>query len=261
MTDQRKLERNVGIFVALGIVVICSLTLYFGKVGDRFRGGFPITVDFSNAGGLVSGAQVLYAGVLVGKVDEIHLKKDGNGVEVELNLFKGTSIRKDAKFLIKQSGLLGDQHIVVVPVSNDAPILESGATVKGSDPFDFSDVAGQAGEAIKKLNTAINRLSTDLMDSHTLDHAKKGVKNFADLMAKLQTNSDRINVILRNAEKGKGTVGKLLTDDQLFTELKQLIHNWRVHGLLYSEKGEERYPSPRQTTNKPTGIGGKKASK
>ena len=244
------MERNVGIFVALGIVVTCTLILYFGKVGDRFRGGYPITVEFSNAGGLISGAQVLYAGVLVGKVDSIRLKKSGNGVDVELNLFKDSNIRKDARFLIKQSCLLGDQHIVVSPVSSNAPILEAGAIVQGSDPFDFNEVAGQAGEAIKKLNSAINKLSTDLLDTDTLDTAKKGVRNFSDLMARLKTNSEKLNVILNNAQNGQGTVGKLLTDDELFHELKRLIHNWRIHGLLYSEKGEERYPSPR-LPNKP----------
>jgi phospholipid/cholesterol/gamma-HCH transport system substrate-binding protein len=115
MRSDKHVERSVGIFVFVGIILTGTLILYFGKVGDRFRGGYGITVEFSNAGGLVKGAQVLYAGVLVGKVHSIELKTDGNGVEVDLTLFKSVRLHENSAFMIKQSGLLGDQHIVVVP--------------------------------------------------------------------------------------------------------------------------------------------------
>ncbi|MBI4026598.1 MAG: MCE family protein [Verrucomicrobia bacterium] len=246
MNTQANLERRAGIFVFAGVVVTCALILHFGKVGDRFRGGYPVVVEFSNAGGLVPGAQVLYAGVLVGKVQAIVLNAKGNGVEAELNLFENTGIRKDARFTIKQSGLLGDQHIVAIPGSNTAPPLAAGDRVKGIDPFDFSDAANQAAEAVRKLNHAIDRLSAEVFEEETIANVKRSVKNLAELSDKLQSNSVRLDSILRNAQKGEGTLGKLLTDDQLFEELKRLVHNWRVHGLLHREKADERYPVPGQ---------------
>jgi len=247
MQSPVNIERRVGIFVFAGILVACVLIVHFGKVGDRFRGGYPITVEFSNAGGLVVGAQVFYAGVLVGKVHDIALKPDGSGVGVDVTMFRGAVVRKDARFLIKQSGLLGDQHIVIASVSNTEPFLASGDVVKGVDPFDFSDVAGQAGEAIRKLNEAINKLSTGLVEKDSIENLKRGIKNFSELTAKLQGAADRLNVILADAQKGKGTVGQLLTNDQLFEELRQLAHNWRVYGILHKEKSDKRYPSPRKS--------------
>lgn len=246
MSSQTSTERKVGIFVFLGLLITCALIIHFGKVGDRFRGGYPITVEFSNAGGLVRGGQVLYSGVLVGKIASVKLKHEGSGVLVKLNLYNGVEVRNNARFLIKQSGLLGDQNIVIVAGSNTTPLLKAGDVVRGSDPFDFSDAATQAGDAIRKLNMAINKFSDEILEGKTVDDLKRGIKNFADLSNKLQSNSDRLNVILDNARKGQGTIGKLLTDDQLFEELKRLVHNWRVHGLLYREKSDERYPSPRK---------------
>lgn len=246
MNSQPQIERKVGVFVFVGILVTCGLILHFGKVGDHFRSGYPVTVEFNNAGGLVSGAQVLYSGVLVGRVDSIKLKGDGSGVLAELTLFTGGSIRKDARFLIKQSGLLGDQHIVIVPVSSSAPLLASGDLVRGGDPFDFSEAATQAGEAIRKLNQAIDRFSSEVLAGNTVENLKTGVKNFSELTVKLQASSDRFNSLLRDAQKGKGTVGKLLTDDELFDEMKRLIHNWRVHGLLYRDKSDDRSASQRK---------------
>jgi phospholipid/cholesterol/gamma-HCH transport system substrate-binding protein len=249
MSNPHITERYVGIFVFIGIIATATLILQFGKVGDRFRGGYPITVEFSNAGGLIKGAQVLYAGVLVGKVDSIKLDSKEGGVDVMVNLFEGVQIRNDATFIIKQSGLLGDQNLVIVARSNTAPLFKASDKVRGIDPFDFSEVANQAGDAIKKLNTAIEKLSTDVLNKETIENLKEGIKNLVGLTQKLETTSDRVNAILGDARKGKGTVGKLITDEQLFEELKRLIHNWRVHGLLYREKASERYPTSPKETN------------
>jgi phospholipid/cholesterol/gamma-HCH transport system substrate-binding protein len=246
MSAEKRTERQVGIFVFLGIVITCTMVIYFGKVGDRFRHGIPITVEFSNAGGLVPGAQVLYSGVLVGKVDHVRLDPERAGVDVEVNLFSEAKIRKDAHFMIKQSGLLGDQHVVVIPVSTTEATLQPGDRIRGVDPFDFSEVANEAGDAIRKLNLAIEKISTEFIQPETIGNLKRGFKNMADLMEKLKSDSDKLNSILGNVQKGNGTVGKLLTDDGLFMELHQLIHNWRVHGLLYREKSDEQYPGSKK---------------
>lgn len=248
MNDERGIQRVVGIFVFVGILVTCGLILHFGKVGDRFRGGSPVTVEFANAGGLIRGAQVLFAGVPVGKVEGITLRPDGGGVDVEVDLFEKTGIRRDARFLIKQSGFLGDKHIVVIPVSQTAPFLVGGERVKGSDPFDFTDAAAQAGEAIRKLNVAVTRFSDAMLDDKTLGSLKAGVSGFSELGTKLQGSAERMNTILARIQKGEGTFGKLVNDPELHDELKRLVHNWRVHGLLYREKADERYPDPRKST-------------
>lgn len=249
MNDERGIQRVVGIFVFAGILVTCGLILHFGKVGDRFRGGSPVTVEFANAGGLVRGAQVLFVGVPVGKVEGINLRPDGSGVDVEVGLFEKTGIRRDARFLIKQSGFLGDKHIVVIPTSQTAPFLTGGERVRGSDPFDFTDAAAQAGEAIRKLNTAVDKFSDAMLDPKTLGDLKSAVHNFSDLGGKLQGSADRMNVILARIQKGEGTFGKLVNDTALHDELTRLIHNWRVHGLLYREKEDQRYPDPRKPTS------------
>lgn len=246
MNNERGIQRTVGVFVFAGILVACALILHFGKVGDRFRGGYPVTVEFANAGGLVRGAQVLFAGVPVGKVGGISLRDEGDGVNVEVDLFDNNGIRSDARFLIKQSGFLGDKHIVVLPVSSTAPLLKGGERLRGTDPFDFTDAAAQAGEAIRKLNAAVDKFSEAMLDPQTLGDLKSSVRNFSDLGGKLQGSADRLNAILARVQKGEGTFGKLVNDSELHDELKRLIHNWRVHGLLYREKADERYPDPRK---------------
>src|SRR5207302_326809 len=101
-----------------------------------------------------------------------------------------------ARFMIKQSGLLGDQYIVVVPSSETAPFLAEGDRVHGSDPFDFSDVASQAGDAIKKMNIAIDKLSTEIIQPETMGNLKQSIKNIADLSKKLEQNAEQLNAIL-----------------------------------------------------------------
>lgn len=248
MNSQPNIERRVGLFVFFGILVVCGLIIHFGKVGDRFRGGFPITIEFSNAAGLVRGAQVIYGGVQVGKVESIELNGEGSLTLVKVDMFAGEAhkIRRDARFMIKTSGLLGDQHIRVVPVSATAPPIEARRSYRGVDPFDFSDAAGQAGEAVRKLSAAIGKLDAVFEEPDTFDNLKKALRNFAELAQKLESNADRFNNVLNGIQKGQGTIGKLVKDDSLFEELKLLVHNWRVYGILHQEKSEQRYPSPRK---------------
>ncbi len=246
MNSPGNIERKVGIFIFTGILVTCGLILHFGKVGDRFRGGYPVTVEFNNAAGLVKGAQVLYAGVLVGKVQDVKLKPGGEGVLVDISMFEGADIHNDAKFLIKQSGLLGDKQLVITAGTAKAPKIVAGDIIRGTDPFDFNDAATQAGDTVKKLNAAIEKLSTEVVQGDAVGNLKNSIKSFSELTKRLQSNSEKLDVILTRAQKGEGTIGKLLTDDELFTDLKQLVHNMRVHGIFYSDKGEEHYPSPRK---------------
>jgi phospholipid/cholesterol/gamma-HCH transport system substrate-binding protein len=247
-TSSINIERRVGIFVFFGILVTCALIIQFGKVGDRFRGGFPITVKFSSAGGLVSGAQVLYGGVKVGKVDSVKLNEEGDGVLVDIDMFEkeGHKVRNDARFLIRTSGFLGDQHVMISPVSTTAPRVKAGDVIRGVDPFDFSEAVGQAGEALRKLNVAIGKIYSLVEEPDTLENLRKSFKNFSELAKKLEGNSDRFNQILGGIEKGQGTLGKLVKDDSLFEELNKLIYNWRVYGILHQEKSDLRYPSPRK---------------
>src|ERR1041384_5448000 len=123
--DQKGKQIMVGLFVLVGIVVVCGMVLHFGKFQERFQKMYSFDVRFTNVGQIARGAPVICSGVSVGKVRNITLEREGP-VRLTLAIWEGIAIRKDAKFTIKQAGLLGDLHVVVNPQSSTAPPLKEG---------------------------------------------------------------------------------------------------------------------------------------
>src|SRR5262245_55271529 len=80
--SQSRLEWKVGLFVAVGLVLLASLLLEFSKGAPLFQPGYSILLRAPNVGGLKVRAQVLMAGVEVGRVSDIKLSPSGTNVTI-----------------------------------------------------------------------------------------------------------------------------------------------------------------------------------
>jgi phospholipid/cholesterol/gamma-HCH transport system substrate-binding protein len=198
----------VGLFVLVGIVVICGMILHFGNFRERFQDMYRFEVRFTNAGQIARGAPVIVAGVGVGKVDSITLEKEG-GVRLTLAIWRGVKIRKDSQFTIKQAGLLGDLHVVVTPGSEKSPPIEEGETVEGTNPTDIQDTLAQAAQIVLKLKSAADniesatrKLDKQVMNEDTLTNLRNAISNASVATAKADHVLDDVSGLV-----GKTTAG------------------------------------------------------
>ena len=106
---------KVGLFVFIGLVLLAALLIQFSKGTSLFRGTYILHLHAANVGGLKTKAGVLLAGVPVGSVHEIQLDASGTNVTIILQIYKEFPIYHDARFVIEQSGFLGDQFVSVIP--------------------------------------------------------------------------------------------------------------------------------------------------
>ena len=63
------------------------------------------------------------SGVQVGTVSDMQLAPDGKSVTITLRIYRQYQIHKDARFVIEQSGFLGDQYVAILPTQNEGPIV------------------------------------------------------------------------------------------------------------------------------------------
>lgn len=75
------------------------------------KDGFHVTGYFQEAEGIERGNPVRYAGVEVGRVDDISVEK-GEAV-LSLRFYEGTEVPKDALFSIQTSGVMGGMYVRV----------------------------------------------------------------------------------------------------------------------------------------------------
>jgi phospholipid/cholesterol/gamma-HCH transport system substrate-binding protein len=185
MAQQRSVEIRVGLFVLICLAVVAGMILKFGKY-ERFAAKtYEITVVFPNVGGIPKDANVMYGGIGVGKVREINLDQTGKlRVNVKLAIYEGVKIRKDAKFVINTSGLLGDRYVDVIPQGGTAEPIKPGETVEGSASVDLSeairgvvDVLQQTAGTIARVDKVIKRIDETVLSTQSLAHISIAMAN------------------------------------------------------------------------------------
>ena len=167
--DSKHEQAMVGSFVLLagGILVAMVFTLSgaFGGAAKTYRAYFPF------AGGLEPGATVRYAGgPKVGRVEKLQLDpKDSSRIEISFSVKSDLPVKTDSRAKIMSLSPLGDNHLEILPGSEEAAPAATG-TLLPSEPYvDFNaltqkinDIAPQAQQLLGTLNGRANELQVTL---------------------------------------------------------------------------------------------------
>jgi phospholipid/cholesterol/gamma-HCH transport system substrate-binding protein len=117
-------------FAALALVGTSFVGARYVGIGDRLFGDYRVTADFAQSGGIFSGAQVTYRGVVVGKVDQLRLARDG--VFVDLLLHHGRQIPAQTLAVVTDRSAVGEQYVDLQPQSDSGPWLHDGSQIPRS---------------------------------------------------------------------------------------------------------------------------------
>lgn len=120
----------VGFFVALGLGALLFLALKVGNLSSSDVGEtYAIQARFDNIGGLKVRAPVKSAGVVVGRVGEIHFDAETYTAQVSMQIDKRYQFPRDTFATINTSGLLGEQY-VGFEVGGDTEMIKAGEMMK-----------------------------------------------------------------------------------------------------------------------------------
>jgi len=195
-----RLEWRVGLFVLVALVLLGGLLIEFSKGTTFFLPTNRILMRASNVGGLKPKATVLMAGVQVGIVSDIRLGPFGTNVTITLKIYKDYVIHKDARFMIEQSGFLGDQYVSIVPTRNADGVFADGDTVQAESPLNLQEVARAASGFLQRLdetagrvNSVITNVTAVLLNEHTLTNLSVAVDNLREVSQSALETVDNIN--------------------------------------------------------------------
>jgi phospholipid/cholesterol/gamma-HCH transport system substrate-binding protein len=189
--EKSRLEIKVGLFVLVGLVLLAVLLIQFSKGTSIFRGTYELRLHASNVGGLKQRASVLLAGVQVGNVSDIQLAPDGKSVTILLRIYKNYKIYHDARFVIEQSGFLGDQYVAIIPTANQPPVLQDGANVECEAPFNLQETARAAAGFIQRIDETAKKLDAAVSDVRRLVLNEETLTNFADAVGNLRSVTEQ----------------------------------------------------------------------
>ncbi len=132
------IEILVGVFVLVGLVALAFLSIKLGKLEVIGNTGYDVQAEFSNIGGLKTGAEVEIAGVEVGRVTNISLK-DYQAL-VRIRMKPGVKISDDSVVSIKTKGLIGEKYVSISP-GGSSKMLVAGSTIRDTESaIDFESL-------------------------------------------------------------------------------------------------------------------------
>jgi len=230
--EQKRLETKVGLFVFVGLVLLAVLLIQFSKGTSLFRGTYTLRLHASNVGGLKQRAAVLLAGVQVGSVSDIQLADDSKSVTILLKIYKNFNIYSDSRFVIEQSGFLGDQYVSVISVSNQPPKLENGSEVECQEPFNLQEVARSAAGFVNRIDDTAQKLDASVTDLRRVVLNVNTLTNFSITMNNMRTVSEQamgtmgdINAIIAtNGSQVSLAVSNVLFFSQELTRMADSIN-------------------------------------
>lgn len=184
---QGKRALIVGIFITIGIIILMATVFTLGGQKKTFAHGIPIRAVFTDVNGLQAGNNIWFSGVKVGAVRRLQLI-GGAKVEVVMNIdIKSRDfIREDAKVKIASDGLIGNKIIIIYGGTQATP------AVKPNDLLQDEAVPG-----------------TDQM----MNTLQENNKNLLAITSDFKAISHRL-------ADGEGTLGALLTNDDLMKQLQ-----------------------------------------
>jgi phospholipid/cholesterol/gamma-HCH transport system substrate-binding protein len=219
---------GIGAFV-LGALLLFTIALFM--IGDRqmaFAKKFTIYTEFRKITGLQPGAIVRVSGAKAGTIKSIEPPTTPSGkfrVEMEIAEELHPLVRTDSLASIETEGLVGGNYLGVGAGTDKAAAAAPKSTIPSKEPFEISDLMQQMGDTIAKVNDTIDDLQDDVAHAvesigETVDNANELLASVSDDVKKMASAGGRISDdaarISEGLRSGRGTVGRLLNDDELY---------------------------------------------
>lgn len=178
-------------------ILICFGLLVIGVfvIGDKqklFSNTYTYYAKFRDISGLKEGAQVQMQGINVGSVSTIELpKKPGDSVILNIYVVKDALalLRVDSRASVVTEGLVGNKAISISVGNPEMAALKPESTIIGTSGIELSSIIDTVTSVVANTNRLLSN----------------------------------VNQLVGGINEGKGTLGSLLTKDDLYKELTSTI--------------------------------------
>lgn len=224
----------VGAFV-LGGALLFALGLFM--IGNRrmlFEDTFDVYAEFVTIAGLDNGAKVRVGGMDAGEVEAISVPVGPSArfrVRMRVRSDLHALVRLDSVASIQNDGLVGNKFVRIDAGTEESPIVPDKGTIRSQEPFDMADLLQKMSDTVDTVNDTIVSVKKEVDDALTaISATAESAQGLIDdvgtdartIMAASQRITGDVQAIMTDLRAGRGTVGKLLTDDAIFESAKKI---------------------------------------
>lgn len=223
-------EQKVGAFFILALLTLGILTLQAEKIS--FGGRMELRSRFPAVNGLAVGDPVTLGGVKVGAVRDVRVADQD--VLVVMNIDRGISVKQDARAAVRMDSLMGGRYVSIEFGSPGAATVKNGGEIHSISSSDFDEIVHKANLIADDVQTLVRNLNKnqervlgnigDIMEKNK-DGISDFINTFGEMGPAVKATFGNMKKITDDAAAGRGTVGKLFKDDQLYNQALEFTKN------------------------------------
>ena len=224
---KRRNEVSVGILITVAVVVLVLGTLWLAR--GKLKAGYPLYTRFAWGQNLKQGQPVLLAGVSVGYVGDVNLRRDGF-LDVMLRIDDQYTVPKGSQATVKPVGIFGDVAVALTPpLPVPAASYSPGDTVPpGPASTDIGQIMSRVDTIGTTLSLLMRSLQQQIVEAGTLKNINKTMASTAALSVQLQKVVAEQNAnVTQTLESFRSAAGHLsnLADS---AEIEAAVKNLRL---------------------------------
>ncbi len=237
-------QLRVGALLLLALAILVFVVIKLGQSARLFSSRYSLVAFVPNASGLRVGGQVTVAGQLAGSIKSIDfLPIDADTtrnlrVTVEVDDELREQVRADSRVMLRNQGLLGDKFFDITPGTPDYRALGAGDTLPLGNAIDYEQMVQQASAALTDvvgLTHDLRALTGSLIDGKgTLGQLLTN----RQLYDQLNNALSRTSALLTRLQNPNGSIGRLLDDPTLYNNLTGMLSQVdTLVGAIHNGKG------------------------
>jgi len=190
------MEAKVGAFVLAALAIL--LGTVYRLTNMQMRGArVPYRTYLRYAGGLQSGADVLFGGIKVGTVTAVRPDpQDPTRIEILMDLKQGTPVNANSVAKLGSVTIITSPCISISMGSNDAPRLPPNGVIASQESISIDDTQRKIVALADSSNGLLGSVQKDVND--LTGDARKLIANLNELTGK--PNQQHVAEILTNAD-------------------------------------------------------------
>jgi len=215
-------QLKVGVIVLISTIILVTLLFLMTSSSGLGILSHKLTVVtyFENSAGLKTGAAVNLEGVTIGTVKTVTIDSSPERkltpvkVVMKLDDKYGAELKKDSKASLSTVGVLGDTIVDINSQFAVGPRLQDGDVLKTLETPSLTDVVKASQGTIESLNVILAKMNVIVDNIESGKGTIGQLINNRDLYDKANKTVDELMTLERNINAGKGSIGKLMTDDK-----------------------------------------------
>lgn len=223
-------EVRVGALLIVALALLAYGIFRVGELFDVFAKRYELKALFPNTAGLSEGSPVTLAGQRVGQVERIEFipmgrKTGGNHVVVTLSIAQDVQdqIREDSQGRLRTQGLLGDRFVDVAPGTPEARVLQPGDTLPTVPPPELEDILATAAEVLDEAHTLVRNMNAIMAGLRRGEGTLGLLLTDDDLYVRLESGAAQLETTLLEINRMEGALGRLIRDPALYDQLNRAI--------------------------------------